>query len=153
MNPLKLRRLRYALIGYSGVCLVLLFVLRYQPFMNSPLIMLLFAPALIGVIVYNLAQIRMDIERKMGMKLVLLGSINKIGYFVAFGLIIAAAFVDPTNIKLVNGLRLTAIAVLILVIVASYMYQAGIKKWQAEQQDSADRSSGESSEDDPPEEV
>ncbi len=94
----------------------------------------------------------MDVERKVGMKLVLLGSISRMGYLVGISLILASRLV-PMNAKLVNALIDTGLIVCLLVIVASYMYQAGMKKWRAAQQEHADLPVGESSEDDPPEEV
>ena|GEM_PF-1681968 len=152
MDPVKIKRFRYVMIGYGAVCIVFLFAFRYQPFMSSQLIgLLLLVPMIIGLLVYYFLQVRMDVERKVGMKLVLLGSISRMGYLVGIGLILASRLV-PMNAKLVNALIDTGLIVCLLVIVASYMYQAGMRKWRAAQQEDADLPVGETSEDDTPEE-
>ena len=99
------------MIGYGAVCIVFLFAFRYQPFMSSQLIgLLLLVPMIIGLLVYYFLQVRMDVERKVGMKLVLLGSISRMGYLVGIGLILASRLV-PMNVKLVNALIDTGLIV------------------------------------------
>lgn len=149
MNSPKMKRFRQVLIGFSIVSIVLLFVLRYQLSANPLLILLLFAPAMIGVLAYYFLQMREDIKRQVGMKLVLLGSVSRMGYLVCFGLFIAGGLVEPSNAKLSVSLRNAALAVCAIIIIASYMYQAGMRKWRAEQREVAERSSEELSEDDP----
>ncbi len=136
----KMKLFRQILIGYGLVSIILLFAFRYQPSLMNPVTMvLIFSPVLIGVMVYYLLQMRMDIKRNVGIKLVLLGSFSRMGYLIGFGLLIAGGLLEASNDKRSSALRNSALVVFALIIVASYMYQAGMRKWIAEQNETRSR--------------